>query len=293
MKSFEYEEIELNMDSWKSRFKESFKMFYQRPILSFLPFFIISYVMFVELMYFNTQFTINIALFLSVFVIPLLSFELCTSNDNSKVPFKDSGYLISNPIKTVYTVVAIILAVVVTVIFALSMLENLMEFIFPILKSNPVEEISKFPIIEKSYPETALLIVNLLYKMLGAIFTTVFMSISYILVFFIYLILHVVKMHDLSDNSKLIEMAMEGFDKNAKLIMFIGVFSLVQSCTVFFIADYRIVTVILWAVFSSFGVILCYLLSKEISGGGSKLEEKKSLLSGLFQKQQQLVNLES
>jgi hypothetical protein len=292
MKSFEYEEIELDNVSWKNRLKEGLKMFYQRPVLSFIPFLIITYLIFFKLFYIDVSLTIGMSLLLSIYIIPLLTFELCVSNDNSKIPFRGSYYLKSEPIRIFYLILTLLIVSFLAAIFALTIFGEFLEYIFPFLKDSPMESEGVLPFNKEEYSSLALTIVDFAFKMLGAVFTTMFLSIGYLLLFFVYLILHVSKMYNLSGGIILIKLAFDGLDKNAKLILFIGGYSFLQSFSMFFLKEYRIVAVILWSIFSSYGVILCYLISKEISGGGSKLEEKKSIIREVFESQPKLINLE-
>lgn len=42
---------------------------------------------------------------------------------------------------------------------------------------------------------------------------------------------------------------------------------------------------IFWSFFSSFGIALCYIIAKKMSGGGNKLEQKESSLGRIFTQQ--------
>lgn len=292
MKTFEYQEIDLDKNSWKMRFKESFKMLYQRPILSFVPFFIISYLLLFVFLPINTSLTIKITMFALVYIIPLLSFEFCTSNDYSKIPFKDSNYLFSEPIKKFYIYLTILIFTILFIIFAFSMFSAFLDFIFP-LSNNNSENVSE-PLLNNKdqHNESTLFWFHFFMKIIGVTFLAMIMLLGYMILLFVYLILHAVKLHDFSNSLKLLELALDGLEKNVKLFPFIGLFSFLQSWSIFPLADYPVITLILWTFFSSLGVILLYLISKEMSGGGSKLEKKESLLKNISTPQPKLANTE-
>lgn len=136
MQNFEYQDIDFSKNSWKPRFKEGIKMLYQRPFYSFVPYLIISYLLLGLMFSYDVRLSIKIIMFSALYIMPLLSFEFSWANDNSKIPFQNFKDVICGSVGVFYIRITAIFMFYLIIILGISVIIEVVEYIFPFLKSD-------------------------------------------------------------------------------------------------------------------------------------------------------------
>ena len=202
-------------------------------------------------------------LFMSLFLVPIVAFEMSYSNENSTIPFmnfnygKSRGYIYMIRIFSVEIFFS-------TIIFILSIISNTTK--------------SEQTNLNSSEPDIIFMVsIYILFIIISSFsFAYIFRPI------FVFNNLHIPYLNKgVEQNEILYEMVSENEDKNLSKLMNclfpVSIVCVVMNLSLNSIFHSLFLNSISWGFFSAYGVALTYIISKDVCGEDTKLKEKKSI----------------
>jgi hypothetical protein len=277
MQGFQYET--LCGDDFALQLKQAGKLLFQRPLFSFLPFILITTLLVMAQYWVSTRFATNTALIMAAFIMPLIALEMTYSNDQSTIPFRNQSLTRNASLHTYYLTWFITVMTILALMLASNIIGTVAEWLFPQTSSENMPAIT-----QESWNEPPF---RVLMNILIGFTASCFCYVAYILTFIIMLAVLPTRLHDINHSKCLLSQSSDALIANIyALNLRIMPLSFANGATILFMPDWIIVHIITWAIFTSYGLSLLYLMGKQMCGGGSKLAEKQSLIARLFQKPQ-------
>jgi hypothetical protein len=283
MKTFEYKNIEL--DNIKSYLKNSFKLMFRRPFYSFIPFLMLT-VLICSLMSVNLFIGFIFMIILSMTLVPILSLDLSYSNDFSKIPFKSIKYSQLYSAKTVFKQVFYPFFIIIMFSSFLSGAFLIWDIVFSSHLGNEMI----IPDESKSKDNLSLwtMILGSIFFFMVSIILSAIICLAYYVVFNLTLVSLPTLLNSIPQTEYLTYKFYDVMRQNE--INFIKIFaplSFIQALSSLILPPK--LDFLIWSLITTFGVSTCYIIAKEMSGGGDGLMEKKSLINSITDGEIKLV----
>jgi hypothetical protein len=275
--TFEYKKFDIKKT--KTYFKNAFRLMFRRPIYSFLPFLSLTVIL-----YFFYGFSFELGLIsmltFSVTLVPLMALDFSYSNDFSKIPFKSIKYNELHIVKDFFIAIFVPLFRYIVLFLVIIFIGEVYEFFFP------PEVLSQEVIKEKEQVKSS----NILFVLFAIIITaalTILSFLGYAIVFSFNLISLPTLLKSVPQENELNLLFDNSIKDNVvEFIKIFGVLSFIQALLFIFLP--MPFSLLSWALTTSFGISLCYVITKDMSGGEDGLKNKESLFNTLFKGNKEL-----